>query len=283
MPWSCAKSEEEAQPHAKHLHNNNTNRQKVDNQITSHALEMIETDGELMARKTTVLFHPEWHKGVIGIVASRVMESYYRPTIILTQRDEVIVGSARSVRGFDLYSALKQCNDLLEQFGGHRYAAGLALRPENLEAFVERFEKVVAASIDEALLIPHMKIDTEFQLQEIDHRFHRILAQFGPFGPGNMKPVFLTRKVFDTGYSRRVGDLTHLKLHVKQDGSASFNGIAFRLGEWFDRLSTGKGSNSDKIYFDICYTIEENHWNGTKSLQLNVKDIRLEGAASEEG
>jgi len=202
-------------------------------------------------------------------VASRLIETYYRPTLVFTKSGEKLAASARSVRGFDVYNALDACSDFIEQFGGHKYAAGLTLLEENYEGFKQKFELVVKESISEDLRIPEIKIDLEIELSEVTPKFYRILKQFGPFGPQNMKPVFMIKNVKDTGYSKKVGaDESHLKLNIVSENGIKFNGIAFNLGNLFDAISNGN-------LFDIACTIEENHWNGNTSLQLSVKDIRI--------
>lgn len=248
------------------LHNHNNERRLADTDITIEALALIGSDETLINKKTTVVFQPHWHKGVVGIVASRLIEKYYRPTIVLTESNDLITGSARSVPGFDLYSAIKECSELLEQFGGHIAAAGLTLKKENLIAFSEKFEQVVSETIDERLLTPEIQIDAEIKLNDITPSFFNILQQFAPFGPGNMRPVFLTKEVFDTGYSKVVKE-THLKISVRQNGSGKFSGIGFDLGEKYKEIFNGNP-------FDICYVLEENIWNGEKRIQLMVKDIK---------
>ncbi len=247
----------------------NTERRTLDTQITQEALDIIEKDEWLRKAKATVVFNPEWHKGVIGIVASRLTESYYRPTVVLTQSNGLITGSARSVKDFDVYDAIDACSDLLEHFGGHMYAAGLSLKPENLKPFRDRFNSIVAASITDEMLIPEVEVDLELNLNQITPKFLRILKQFAPFGPGNMSPVFMTRGTVDTGHARIVGK-NHVKLTVFQESvrSAPYSGIAFQQGEKFDAISKGQSMN-------ICFHIEENEWNGVKSIQLNIKDIRF--------
>ncbi|MFW5757400.1 MAG: single-stranded-DNA-specific exonuclease RecJ [Bacteroidota bacterium] len=253
---------------SQNINNNNTERRTLDMDITRQALEMIDNDPELKNRKSTVLFNPEWHKGVIGIVASRLTESYYRPTVILTQSNGVITGSARSVKDFDVYDAIDACSEYLDHFGGHKYAAGLSLQPENLDKFQTAFEQVVANSITDKMLIPEIEIDAELKLSQINPKFFRIMKQFAPHGPGNMSPVFLTRGVIDRNSARIVGK-NHLKVTVyhPDEPGVSFNGIAFQQAQHYDAVHWGK-------FFDIVYQIEENEWNGTKNLQLNIKDIR---------
>ena len=247
----------------------NTERRTLDTQITQEALDIIAADDKLRKARATVVFNPDWHKGVIGIVASRLTESYYRPTVVLTQSNGLITGSARSVKDFDVYDAIDACSDLLEHFGGHMYAAGLSMKPENLKPFRERFNSIVSASITDEMLIPEVEVDLEVNLNQITPKFLRILKQFAPFGPGNMSPVFMVRETVDTGHARIVGK-NHVKMTVFQESvrSAPYSGIAFQQGEKFDAISKGKSMN-------ICFHIEENEWNGVKSIQLNIKDIRF--------
>ncbi len=244
----------------------NIERKEHDLNITDAALSMIDNDPVMIARKSTVVFNAEWHKGVIGIVASRLTEKYYRPTIVLTRSNGHVAGSARSVYGFDLYEALCGCSDLLIQFGGHKYAAGLTMAPENVEAFSKRFEEVVNASITDELLIQEIRIDAELKLKQIEPKFFRILNQFAPFGPENMSPVFLTKNVYVSGNAGLVG-ANHIKMTVMEQGSPGFDCIAFNMGEYLPKISKG-------IPFDICYTIEENVWRERRTIQLNIKGIR---------
>ncbi len=256
----------EASNNASNLNASNTDRQKVDQDITQEAMDIIANDNMLQEKKTTVLFQPHWHKGVIGIVASRLIETYYRPTIVLTESEGKITGSARSVVGFDIYNAIKSCEDLLEQFGGHKYAAGLTLSSNNLNAFIEKFEAIVSNTIDKKLLTPEITVDANLSFTDINYPFFNLLQQFAPFGPQNMKPVFRTTQVVDSGYSKIVGE-RHLKLSIKHQGSQTINGIAFGMANYIDVVKKGN--------FDVCYTLEENEWQGNKSIQLNVKDIHL--------
>lgn len=249
----------------------NTERREHDSNITEQALAMIEKDVALIGRKTTVVFDQNWHKGVIGIVASRLTEKYYRPTVVLTQSNGHVAGSARSVLGFDLYEALSSCSDLLEQFGGHKYAAGLTMKPENVSAFQQRFEEVVSQSIPDELLIQQIDIDATIPLSQITPKFLRILGQFSPFGPLNMTPVFLSRDVKIYGNASLVGS-KHLKMSVYQDSSPLFECIGFGLADYIDALNKG-------TRFDVCYCIEENTWKDKKSIQLNLKGIRVYQAA----
>jgi len=246
----------------------NTDRRSFDQNITLEALAIIEESEILINRKTTVVFQKDWNKGVIGIVASRLTEKYYRPTIVLTESNGNYTGSARSVAGYDLYEALLGCTDLMEQFGGHKYAAGLTIKPENLIPFSERFESIVAASIHPDLLIPEINIDCEISLAQVDAKFYRILVQMSPFGPQNMAPVFISKGVTLVGNVNIVGT-NHLKLSVKQQNSVIFEAIAFGLGEFENLLQPNKP-------FSICYTIEENVWKEKKRLQLNIKGIKIE-------
>ncbi len=247
----------------------NDERKSLDVKITQEAFDMIQIDSEFARRRSTVLFNPEWHKGVIGIVASRMTEKYYRPTIILTESNGLATGSARSVKDFDVYNAIERCSDLLEQFGGHMYAAGLTMKIEHIEEFKTRFEEIVSSTIEENSLTQEIEIDAVIKLSEITPSFFNVLKQFAPFGPGNMSPVFKSDNVRDTGLSRIVGN-NHLKLNLAEDETRRFglDGIAFQMGQHFSFISR-------KIPFDICYAIEENTYNNKTSIQMNVKDIRL--------
>jgi single-stranded-DNA-specific exonuclease len=245
----------------------NQERKEHDLSITGDALSMIDNDQILIDRKSTVVYNEGWHKGVIGIVASRLTEKYYRPTIVLTRSNGHVAGSARSVRGFDLYEALCGCSDLLIQFGGHKYAAGLTMKPENVPAFIDKFEEVVSTTIPPELLIPEIQIEAELQLNQIDSKFFRILQQFAPFGPENMSPVFLSKNVYVRGVAGLVGS-QHVKMSVDQPGSPFFEAIAFGQAEHLDNINSGKP-------FDICYSIEENVWRERRSIQLNIKGIRF--------
>lgn len=251
------------------IDNYNTERKNLDMLATQQAIEMIELDERLKTSKSTVIFNRDWHKGVIGIVASRLTEHYYRPTIVLTLSGELITGSARSVKDFDVYDAIDSCSDLLEHFGGHKYAAGLSLKPENLQAFTDRFEKAVTEKLNGKVLVPEIEIDTDLPLSNINSRFYNILRQFSPFGPGNMSPLFRTDGIIDAGGSRIVGK-NHLKLYVvhPEISGGPFSAIAFQQGNHFEKIEKG-------IPFDICYHVEENEWNGSISLQLNIKDIKF--------
>ena len=249
------------------INSQNTDRKTFDQNITQEALAIIQQSDILVNRKTTVVYQSDWNKGVIGIVASRLTETYYRPTIVLTESNGNYTGSARSVAGYDLYEALLSCSHLLEQFGGHKYAAGLTIKPENLTLFADKFEDVVSSTISPNLLVPVINIDCEIELSQIDAKFYRILTQMAPFGPQNMAPVFVSKGVTLVGFPQIVGT-NHLKVSVKQQNSAIFESIAFGLGEYESLLKSN-------IPFDICYTIEENVWKEKKRLQLNIKGIKI--------
>ncbi len=255
----------DAEANAFQLNKLNNERKDLDRSITAHALDMIERDEKLANRKSTVVYHPDWHKGVIGIVASRLTETYYRPTIVLTESEGKVTGSARSVKNFDLYEAIYECRDLLIQFGGHKFAAGLTLHPENVGALMDKFETVVSEKITDDLLIPELDVDAEMELEEIAPKFYSIMQQMAPFGPGNMKPVFVTRGVRDTGWSK-IAKEEHIKFSIKKNGNNVLDGIGFGLAEKFNIVKSGS--------FDIAYHLEENEWQGNVRLQMMVKDIR---------
>ena len=259
-----AENGKEARDFAEQLHHKNEERKDFDKSITRDALDMIEND--LRNAKSTVLFKEDWHQGVIGIVASRCIEKYYRPTIILTKSNGHATGSARSVFGFDIHDAITECSELLEKFGGHKYAAGLSLPVENIPAFQEKFEQVVSNSITDELLIPKIDVDLKIELKQIDYRFYNLLKQIGPFGPENMQPLFVSESVLNDGYPRIVGE-EHLKIRIKQDNSSFIDAIGFRLASHLEKIKKG-------IPFNIAYTIEENAYQGMKFLQLNIKDIK---------
>ncbi|RKF05316.1 exonuclease RecJ [Tenacibaculum lutimaris] len=244
----------------------NSDRKELDRAITQEALLQIENNNE-QENYTTVVFDENWHKGVIGIVASRLTETYYRPTLVFTKSGEKLAASARSVKGFDVYNALEECSEFIEQFGGHKYAAGLTLLPEQYENFKNKFEEVVAATIDKSLLTPEITIDTEIDLSEITPKFFRIIQQMAPFGPQNMKPVFTTTAVRDNGYGKQVGvDSSHLKLNIIYGSDQkTYNAIGFGLG---DKITSTQND------FDIAYTLDENTWNGYTSIQLMLKDLK---------
>lgn len=245
----------------------NTDRKASDQNITAEALALIDESEILINKKTTVVYNENWNKGVIGIVASRLTEKYYRPTIVLTHSNGLLTGSARSVPGYDLYEALLNCADLLEQFGGHKFAAGLTMKKENIDAFSERFEHIVSSTITDDLLCPEIHIDSEITLDQIDGKFQRIIAQMAPFGPMNPSPVFVSRNVVYAGRPYIVG-AKHLKLNIKQQNSAIFESIGFGLAEFEHLLQPN-------LPFSVCYTIEENVWKEQKRLQLNIKAIKI--------
>lgn len=258
---------EKAKLYALEIETFNSDRREADKRITEEALEQIILNKE-ENRMTTVVYHENWHKGVIGIVASRLTETYYRPTLVFTKSGERLAASARSVKDFDVYNALESCADHIEQFGGHKYAAGLTLLEEDFENFKAEFERVVSETIEPRLLSPEISIDAEIDLKEINPKFYRILKQFGPFGPGNMTPTFMTQNLRDVGYGKCVGeDKKHLRVVVKQDKSDQFTGIGFGMADKHEIACTGKP-------FKAAYSIDENEWQGNVSLQLRLKDIR---------
>ena len=244
----------------------NADRKELDKQITNEALIQL-IDNQEEARFTSVVFQEDWHKGVIGIVASRLIEKYYRPTLVFTKSGDKLAASARSIKGFDVYNALEACSEFIEQFGGHKYAAGLTLAPENYENFKNKFEEVVKSTIDIELLTPEISIDAVIDLSEITPKFFRIIQQMAPFGPMNMKPTFSSTCVRDNGYGKQVGaDKTHLKLNVFQgDNQKTYNSIGFNLG---NKMALVQDE------FDIVYALDENEWNGVKSVQLLLKDLK---------
>jgi single-stranded-DNA-specific exonuclease len=258
-----SKDEEEATSYASQLHADNDERREADSSITEEALNLIRKQPELQSKKTTVLFQPHWHKGVVGIVASRLTEHYYRPTVVLTQSGDIIAGSARSVLGFNLYEAIHACRDQLLGYGGHFAAAGLSLLPENLDHFIQTFEQVVAAQITDDQLIPKIIIDTELPFDAIQMPFYNILEQMEPFGPDNPRPVFVTRGAKDTGQTKIVKNV-HLKLSLQQNNHTQ-NGIFFKAGHWLDTVKSQP--------VDIVYTLEPNTYMGETNLQLKVMDL----------
>ena len=244
----------------------NADRKNLDKKITNEALMQI-TDNAEENRFTSVVFKEDWHKGVIGIVASRLIEKYYRPTLVFTKSGDKLAASARSVKGFDVYNALEACKEFIEQFGGHKYAAGLTLLPENYEKFKAKFEEVVRSTIPKELLTPEIVFDAEIELSEITPKFFRIIQQMAPFGPQNMKPTFKTSAVRDNGYGKQVGaDKTHLKLNIIAGAdSKTYNAIGFNLGAKITEIQNA---------FDVVYALDENEWNGVKSIQLLLKDLQ---------
>ncbi len=256
---------------SKEINNFNIERRNVDRSITTEAMRMISDDQRTVNAKTTVLFNPSWKKGVIGIVASRLIETYYRPTVILTESNGFATGSARSVQGYDLYQAIEACSDLLESFGGHMFAAGLTMKKENIKPFMERFEQFVNSTITEEQLVPRVFVDSELSFSEINEEFFTFLNKFQPFGPENMSPVFVTRNVYDSGTGRMVGSSgEHLKLDLGHEstGQKTFPAIAFSQAEHFEYIKAGKP-------IDICYSIEMNEFRGNRNLQLNIRDIKI--------
>ena len=245
----------------------NIQRRGLDKLITNEALEQIE-ENEEQSDFTTVVFKEDWHKGVIGIVASRLIEKYYRPTLVFTKSNDVLAASARSVKGFDVYNAIESCKEHLIQFGGHKYAAGLTLKPESYFAFKQSFEEYVKTTIDKKLLTPIINVNEKIKLTDITPKFYRILKQFAPFGPANKQPVFYSDNLLDTGYCKTVGeDDKHLKLSLSQANSEVFKSIGFGLG---DKLSLIE----NKTQFKAVFNIDENNWNGIKSIQLKLLDIK---------
>ena len=245
----------------------NSSRRSLDKITTKEALSQIDYSNEIETA-TTVVYNPNWNKGVIGIVASRLIEKYYRPTIVFTKSGDFLTASARSVSGFDIYQALQNCSQYIEQFGGHKYAAGLSIKEENYFDFRSAFESEVKSSLPSYFKTPELVIDTDIGLNSITPKFYRILKQFEPFGPQNMAPVFTTTDVFDSGYAKCVGeDNKHLKMSIYGDNSNQINCIGFGLGSKISIIQ-----NKDPI--KIAYTIDENYWNGKASLQLKIKDIK---------
>jgi single-stranded-DNA-specific exonuclease len=249
---------------AKTLIENNAERKDIDTDITKEALEILELSEKLRAKKSTVLYSENWHKGVIGIVASRLIETYYKPTIIFSEVNGMLTGSARSVKDFDVHEAIGTCGDLVVQFGGHKYAAGLTIKKESFEAFTKKFEEIVSATTTDELLTPEIMIDTEIEFNEITPKFFVLLDQFKPHGPGNMTPIFRSNELSDAG--SRIVKEKHLKLVASQKGM-KFDGIAFNMSEAFSMVGNNQA-------FDVCYTLEMNEFKGHKNLQLKVKDIR---------
>ena len=270
-----AQNEAEVDEVSKKINVHNTTRKGLDKEITAEALAMIEKDDWLLNAKSTVVYNENWHKGVVGIVASRLIENFYKPTLVLTESNGVAVGSARSIRGFNIHDAIAECSDLITQFGGHYFAAGLTMPIENIPAFKLKFNQVASEQLTDDMLIPEIEIDTEIDFRDIFEnqlggipKFYRVIKQLSPFGPDNMAPVFVSRNVFDTGDSRLIKE-DHLKLSIYQKDypEIRLNAIAFNFGHFSSRIQNEP--------FDIVYTIEENYWNGHTSLQLMIKDIRF--------
>jgi len=256
---------------ATQINSYNDHRKDIDGDTTEAALKMVKSDDSAIEKRSTVLYQPDWHKGVVGIVASRLIEHYYRPTVILTRSNGMATGSARSVDEYDLYQAVNACSDLLESFGGHKFAAGLSMPVENVSEFKRRFEKYVEETITDEQLIPHVSIDQELTLDQITPKFFRILKQFEPYGPNNKAPIFVARGVTDTGRSRQVGrSWEHLKLSlaVNPGSLQGIEAIAFGFGHLFGDIHKGSA-------FDIVFSIEQNTYRGLSNIQLMVKDIRI--------
>jgi single-stranded-DNA-specific exonuclease len=260
----------EALEFAKAIEKNNTDRKELDKTITHEALQQIEENNE-QQNFSNVVYSETWHKGVIGIVASRLIEKYYKPTLVFTKSGDKLAASARSVKGFDVYNALESCSEFIEQFGGHKYAAGLTLKPENYEKFKAKFEEVVKETLPEELRTPEITINSEIELGDITPKFFRILNQFAPFGPQNMRPTFMANGLRDNGYGKQVGaDKSHLKLNIISGADKkTYNAIGFGLGDKYDLATNGTS-------FSAVFNIDENHWNGNTSLQLLLKDIQTE-------
>ncbi len=262
---------EEARLKCEDINEHNLKRRNLDKNITEEALDTMSLDEDLSNKKSTVLFNPNWHKGVIGIVASRLIEKHHKPTIVLTKSNGLVTGSARSVPGFDLYSAVSSCSDLLEAYGGHTFAAGLSMKEENVEAFIEKFEEYVQANISDEQLIPTLNIDSELNLSLISQKFVNILERMRPYGPENMKPLFVTRRLRDTGYTSLVGaNKEHIRFNLIDDYGYRINAIAFNQAKFYDYIKAGG-------LIDICYHIEENTFKDRTSVQLMVKNIKESG------
>jgi single-stranded-DNA-specific exonuclease len=261
-----AKDLEYAVTKIKKVQENNDARKGFDKDITEEAFYMIDNDENLIHKKSTVLFQPHWHKGVIGIVASRLIEKYHKPTIILTASNGKGVGSGRSVPGFDLHEAIDKCSEHIIQFGGHKYAAGLTIELEKIDAFIEKFEEVVSNSITDELLIAPIEIDAEIEFSDINDKFYNILEQMAPFGPENMRPTFMTKDVYDTGFSKIVKE-SHLKINLLKDGQNPVNGVGFGMANLYEVMNT-------KETFDVCYQLYPNEWNGQTKIELRLKDIK---------
>lgn len=257
---------EEAQKFAAEIEKFNYDRRELDQEITKEALLQIHENNE-QDQFTTVVYKDSWHKGVIGIVASRLTETYYRPTLVFTKSGEKLAASARSVKGFDVYNALQQCSEFIEQFGGHKYAAGLTLLEEQYDGFKKQFEKVVSQTIDPNLLVAEISIDAQINLDDISPKLMRILKQFAPFGPQNMSPVFMSKGLMDTGYAKGVGqEETHLKLKATQNGSQPIDGIGFNLGNKLEKVK-------NRRLFNAVFSLDENEWQGRVTLQLKIRDL----------
>lgn len=259
----------EAKAHAYELESINIRRRDHDSQTMEEALAKVDSEYNLDAISSMVLHDAEWHLGVIGIVASRLVDTYSRPTIMLSTVDGMLKGSARSIKGFNIYDAIKECEDLLEQFGGHEFAAGLTMKRENLEEFRVRIDKIAASRLSDEDFQPELPIDTELDLSEVDMRFWKLLNQFEPFGPGNLRPIFVSRNVDVVGVPTIVGK-GHLKMRVSQNGSGVFDTIGFNMHEYLPIIR-----NTDEGRLNIAYSLEENYWNGNRKLQLKLRDIHV--------
>jgi len=264
------RNDEDARNIGAAINDHNNERKSIDREITLEAINTVRNSPDHLKRKSTIVFNSSWHKGVVGIVASRLVEAFYKPTIVLTKSNGFITGSARSIPGFDLYDAIEHCSEFLENFGGHMYAAGLTMKEENLSAFSEKFESYVASKITEDLMTPIVRIDTPLEFKQITPKFFRVLKQFQPFGPGNQSPVFITENVYDNGNGRLVGSGNgHMKLELIQEDEPyhSISAIAFNRSEYFESINSGNP-------VDICYSIAENYFRGLANLQLRIKDIK---------
>jgi len=252
------------------INDRNNERKNIDREITQEALDMVQSGNCLSANNATIVYNPSWHKGVVGIVASRLVEAFYRPTVVFTKSNGMVTGSARSVHGFDLYEAIESCSDLLENFGGHLYAAGLTLKEENLPEFCERMESFIEGKICPEMLMPVMEVDAKLNFSQITPKFFRILKRFQPFGPGNNAPVFLTENVYDNGNGRKVGaEGGHLKLELIQESQPyhHISAIGFNMSEFFPHIKAGNP-------IDVCYSVVENYYRGVSNIQLRIKDMR---------
>jgi single-stranded-DNA-specific exonuclease len=268
-----AKDSESAREKSENINQYNDERRELDKKITDEANAIIDLFSKMEDHKAIVVYDPGWHKGVIGIVASRLTEKYYRPAVVLTQSSELITGSARSIPGFDIYKAIESCRDLLENFGGHTYAAGLSLKKENMEAFIERFRYLAAEEINIEQMIPQLEVDAVLDLKEITPKFVSELKKMNPFGPDNPKPVFCSRGVKDYGTSKLVGkDNEHIKLElIDENTKMPVHAIAFGMHQYSEHIKAMKP-------FSICYTVEENTYNGNTTIQLLIKDIKSDDA-----
>ena len=265
-----SRSLSEAMQIGEKINESNNERKNIDREITQEALDMVQTGNCLCNGSAMIVYNPEWNKGVVGIVASRLVEAYYKPTVVLTKSNGFVSGSARSISGFDLYGAIESCADLLENFGGHVYAAGLTLREENLPEFARRMDEYISAKIETEMMTPVIEVDSTLTFACITPKFFRILKQFQPFGPGNHNPVFLTENVYDAGTGRKVGaGGVHMKLDLIQEDQPyhQISSIAFNMAEHYDHIKEGNP-------FDICYSIVENYYRGNSSIQLRIKDLR---------